>query len=199
MTLSFSLCEASHASGTSPWHIRALEKDQTKKTSGGIDTDSLCGHVKAPYGWDLDVPFLKHVDGRGICPRCKDRYEDYLRVGELYFEQDGKKYVRMSDIAGLEKQLLDGTARITWHVLQKPTESRPFYLLEFEMVRRLHTNSERWFKPETFRIHVLKERVSAAFLQALSSPPRAARSSTGTSSGRKGRPSVPRTTSASRR
>lgn len=199
MTLAFSLCEGSSASGSSPWHIRALEQSQDRKISGGIDTDSLCGNVKAPYGWDLDVPFLKHVEGRSICRTCKDRYEDYLRVGSLYFEQDGKKYVRMSDIAGLERQLLEGTARITWHVLQKPTESRPFYLLEFEMARRLHTSSERWFKPELFRIHIAKEKVSTAFLQALASPPRPASSSTGTSSGRRPKASARRTTSATRR
>lgn len=197
--LEFSLCESVAASARSPWHVRPLEKNPAKKLGGGIDTDSLCTLVKAPSGWDLDVVFRDHIEGEYICKSCKDRYDDFLRFGELYFEHEGKKYARMRHIDGLEKQVLESTARVEWYTLQRPTLERPLFLLEFEMQRRLNANSERWFKPETFRVAVPKEKVSAAFLRALASPPPPARYNTGTSSALRESVSRRKTTSASRR
>jgi len=185
------------ASGTSPWHIRALEKSKERKLAGGIDTNSLCQRVKAPSGWDVGVEFMDHVNGDHICRTCKDLFIDYHRTGSLYIEHQGRKYIRMRDIDGLEKQLLGRVARITWYVTHQPTPE--LFLLECGVERRLNTNSERWFKEEEFRLAVPKEKVSAAFVQALRSPPPGARASTGTSSGRRGNASRPKTTSASRR
>src|SRR3954471_16636238 len=103
MTLLFSLCEGAAATSTSPWHIRPLERSPVLRRSGGIDTDSLCARVTAPYGWDLFPLEGRHTEDK-VCAVCRDRYEDYLRVGELYYEHEGKKYVRMRDVSGLEKQ-----------------------------------------------------------------------------------------------
>lgn len=52
--MKFSFCESQWASSSSRWHIRQLTAIG-KKTGGGIDTGSLCGHVKAHHGWDLEV------------------------------------------------------------------------------------------------------------------------------------------------
>ncbi len=200
MGLEFAFCESVSASGSSPWHIRPLEVTPALRPTGGVDTSSLCGHVRPPSGWDINVRFSSTTAKQvHICSRCRDLYEDYLRVGDLYFEQDGKKYVRLRDIEGLEKQLLDGLARIEWYSLQRPGTDRPFFLLEFEMKRRMHKTSQRWFNGETFRIRVPADKVSEAFLNALSSRPSGASSSTGTSSARPVKPSVKKTTGASRR
>lgn len=203
MTLQFSFCEGVSASGSSPWHIRPLEKSQELRLSGGIDTDSLCTVVRAPSGWDCGRFSAEAVrqDRRGfrICHRCKDLYEDYLRVGDLYYEHEGKKYVRMRDIDGLEKQVLEGLAKLEWYVLHNPGPEKPFFLMEFSMRRRLHKSSRHWFKPEEFRIRVPENKVSQAFLTTIRSQRSAASSSIGTSSARRGRRPAKRTTSASRR
>lgn len=194
----FSLCEGTHATGTSPWHIRPLEHSQEKKLGGGIDTGSLCGRVQAGHGWDLSVSLHPHVECEHVCRGCKDRYEDFLRTGSLYDEHAGKKFVRMSNVDGLERQLLEGTARIEWYVLHQPTPDRPSYLVEFEMIRRLNAKSQRWFKPEELRISVPMARVSSTFLRALTIPPPPVRSSTGTRSGARPKRSIP-SSSGSRR
>lgn len=68
----FSFCESVHATGTSPWHIRKLTS-VGKKPTGGIDGPSLCGRVKSPGGWDLEVEFSdKHFDH--ACRSCVDEY-----------------------------------------------------------------------------------------------------------------------------
>ena len=66
--MDYSFCESASASSSSPWCVRLLT-DQGQKLSGGVDTESLCGRVKPPFGWDLSVPFsIKHPS---ICPKCK--------------------------------------------------------------------------------------------------------------------------------
>lgn len=71
----YSFCENVHAV-TSFWHIRKLTKEG-QKFGGGVDTGSLCGRVKAPHGWDLNVELtihhLKHA-----CPKCVDLYLSHL-------------------------------------------------------------------------------------------------------------------------
>ena len=63
----YSFCESVHAGNLSPWHLRRLT-DQGMKLPGGIDTSSLCGRVKSPYGWDLNVPVsLTHPSA---CKEC---------------------------------------------------------------------------------------------------------------------------------
>lgn len=64
-------CESITATSSSPWHVReTLEQ----KFGGGINTNSLCGRVRASRGgWDLDVPFdSKHP---AICLVCKKLLE----------------------------------------------------------------------------------------------------------------------------
>lgn len=197
--LRFSFCESSTASSRSPWHIRALENETGLKLGGGIDTPSLCSLVRPPYGWDLQARFDgAAVDDDWVCTNCRDRYKDYLRIGELYFEHEGKKYIMMSTIEGLERQLLDGVAKFQWLTLLHPTPERPAYLMEFDLRRRLNKSSPHWFNAEHLRIHVPKDRVSETLLATLSSLPSHASSSTGTSSGRKTRTSPKKTTRGSR-
>lgn len=54
-----SFCEGVMAGSQSPWHLRRLTK-HGRKLGGGIDTPSLCGRVKPPYGWDLKVEITPH-------------------------------------------------------------------------------------------------------------------------------------------
>lgn len=78
---SYSFCESSAAGPLSPWHIRALTS-AGKKLSGGVDTESLCGHVTRKFGgWDLeaelrdDYPFDKVINSRRlVCKKCADMY-----------------------------------------------------------------------------------------------------------------------------
>jgi hypothetical protein len=69
----FSFCESAYVTGVSPWHIRKLTA-QGRKLGGGVDTGSLCGRVRPPYGWDLNVEVsgqhLKHA-----CVGCVDLYK----------------------------------------------------------------------------------------------------------------------------
>lgn len=76
--LSYTYCERLSATGNT-WHLRPLT-DTGLHPGGGIDSDSLCGRVVAPYGWDLDVEVIPEkavemantVDhtGRQVCPEC---------------------------------------------------------------------------------------------------------------------------------
>jgi hypothetical protein len=74
MSHKFSLCESVSASGHSPWHIRELSKNDRLKLSGGIDTGSLCGTVKTPYGWDLKHEVDEFIGNDCICKTCKAFY-----------------------------------------------------------------------------------------------------------------------------
>ena len=68
-----SFCESAMSTMCSPWCLRKLTK-AGQKLSGGVDTPSLCGRVRPPFGWDLEVPVsLKHVS---ICPACRDKAEE---------------------------------------------------------------------------------------------------------------------------
>lgn len=68
----FSYCESIHASGSSPWHIRRLT-DVGRRLSGGIDTPSLCGHVRPPKGWDLvRGPADDKIRMPHVCVKCFD-------------------------------------------------------------------------------------------------------------------------------
>jgi len=60
-----SFCESTHASGTSPWHIRELT-DQGRKLGGGADTKALCGREVA---WDIEAE-ITHRGLDGACQRC---------------------------------------------------------------------------------------------------------------------------------
>jgi len=61
-------CESSSAGGLAVWHLRQLS-DAGPKYGGGLDTPSLCGRVKPPYGWDLEVAVTeRHL--LTACPAC---------------------------------------------------------------------------------------------------------------------------------
>lgn len=54
MAVKYSFCESVTASSISPWCIRELSSDG-RMLGGGVQTNSLCGRVKSPHGWDIDV------------------------------------------------------------------------------------------------------------------------------------------------
>ena len=64
----FSFCESVHATGRSWWHIRKLT-EAGGKYGGGIDTNSLCGHVKD--GWDLRVEINQFQLDKVTCLNCR--------------------------------------------------------------------------------------------------------------------------------
>lgn len=66
-----SFCESVDAGGASRWHLRWLDKAGPRLT-GGITTDALCGHPKAPHGWDVGVALTQHHLEKNTCPRCLD-------------------------------------------------------------------------------------------------------------------------------
>lgn len=68
----FSFCESVFASGRGRWHIRELT-NAGQKLGGGIDTGSLCGHVKARWGWDIDVEIFPFLLAE-CCPICREAY-----------------------------------------------------------------------------------------------------------------------------
>ena len=43
---------------------------------GGIDTPSLCGHVKRREGWDLEVGLTEHHLTNNCCAECLKRYRE---------------------------------------------------------------------------------------------------------------------------
>lgn len=69
----YAFCESRHASGASKWHIRPLS-DKGLMLGGGVDTDSLCGHVTPKKGgWDLGCEIQAHTLGIA-CPKCSATY-----------------------------------------------------------------------------------------------------------------------------
>ena len=64
----YSLCEGNSAGPW--WHIRELTA-AGKRLTGGVDTHSMCGHVKPPWGWDLNSPVERHINGNHVCAQCK--------------------------------------------------------------------------------------------------------------------------------
>jgi hypothetical protein len=69
----YSFCESVFASGYSLWHIRELT-DSGQFLGGGIDTPSLCGHVKADGGWDLAVDLTDFHLENNTCKQCLSIY-----------------------------------------------------------------------------------------------------------------------------
>ncbi len=65
----FSFCESVFAGPRSRWHVRRLT-EAGKKLGGGIDTPSLCGHVKE--GWDLNVPLNQSQLKGCTCDSCRE-------------------------------------------------------------------------------------------------------------------------------
>lgn len=68
----YSLCEGVRATGSSPWHLRRIT-EKGAKYGGGIDTGSMCGLIKAPWGWDLHVTITPHHLTH-TCPECVELY-----------------------------------------------------------------------------------------------------------------------------
>ena len=68
----YSFCEAVTAGAHTRWHIR---KVMTRLfLTGGVDSNSLCGHVKPkPGGWDLNVKITEHHLSHA-CPECVEAY-----------------------------------------------------------------------------------------------------------------------------
>ena len=71
----YSFCESVTATGISPWCIRELTANG-RKLGGRIDSDSLCGRVKATWGWDIPVDaFPSHPMA---CAKCAALLNDLL-------------------------------------------------------------------------------------------------------------------------
>jgi hypothetical protein len=70
----YSFCESSAATPHSMWHIRKLTKNGYK-LGGGIDTGSLCGHVKPHMGWDVHIDIGDYHLEKNTCKECKSKYE----------------------------------------------------------------------------------------------------------------------------
>lgn len=74
--MSLAYCEPVTAGPLAPWCIRKLS-DVGLKTTGGVDTPSLCGRVK-PFGrgkgelggWDLRVPVDLQRPANLACKKC---------------------------------------------------------------------------------------------------------------------------------
>lgn len=60
-------CEGVTAGGLT-WHLRPVTATGLH-CGGGIDRDSLCGVVRAPYGWDIDVP-VNNTLPENTCRAC---------------------------------------------------------------------------------------------------------------------------------
>jgi len=80
----YAFCESIHAGSNSLWHIRKYEG--ALKLGGGIDTPSLCGHVKPEVGgWDI-----AHIHSHWLhdpknpmgqtCPECLRQYKAAIGV-----------------------------------------------------------------------------------------------------------------------
>jgi hypothetical protein len=70
MPRKLSFCESVAATGRGKWHLRYLT-DAGPKYGGGIDTPSLCGHVKD--GWDLEVEITQFHLEHNTCEECRKR------------------------------------------------------------------------------------------------------------------------------
>lgn len=64
-----SFCESVAAGSGSRWHLRWLDRAGPKPT-GGITTDALCGHPRAPHGWDVEVALTEHHLQHNTCRGC---------------------------------------------------------------------------------------------------------------------------------
>lgn len=70
----FTFCESVAAGSRSRWHIRRTTA-VGPKFGGGIDTPSLCGAVKPPMGWDMEVRLQeKYFDH--CCRECVRLYRE---------------------------------------------------------------------------------------------------------------------------
>ena len=73
MTTKYIFCESVHAVPNGRWHIRPLG-EAGMKTTGGIDTASLCGLVTPEKnGWDMPYP-LTEFRLAVACPDCVAAY-----------------------------------------------------------------------------------------------------------------------------
>jgi hypothetical protein len=70
----FTFCEPVWASGIGRWCIRKTT-EKGPKFGGGIDTPSLCGHVPAGKGWDLEVRITEHHLNANVCSACAQKYK----------------------------------------------------------------------------------------------------------------------------
>jgi len=81
--MKFSFCESAHAIFFGRWHIRKLS-EVGPMYGGGIDTDSLCGHVNPEIGgWDLRVEITEHHLTHA-CPRCVAAYQAQVKLAKTH-------------------------------------------------------------------------------------------------------------------
>jgi hypothetical protein len=90
LRIEFSFCESASATSSTPWHIRKLTKEGLKVT-GGVDTNSLCGRVQSPLGWDVDVDLSRfEADGRLEAVGCERCVREYRRLKGGALEVEGR-------------------------------------------------------------------------------------------------------------
>lgn len=64
-----SFCESVTATGLSPWCLRWLDA-AGPKFGGGVTTPSMCGRVRARFGWDIEVAITPFHLEANACPQC---------------------------------------------------------------------------------------------------------------------------------
>ena len=74
-----SFCESVVATGVGKWHLRLLT-DKGPKYGGGIDTDSLCGRVRAGRGWDAQVAITEYHKEHNTCAACLKEALDWWLI-----------------------------------------------------------------------------------------------------------------------
>ena len=74
----FTFCESTWSSGLGLWCIRK-PSEVGPKFGGGIDTSSLCEHVKAGNGWDLEVRITEHHLSKNTCKKCLTIYREQTK------------------------------------------------------------------------------------------------------------------------
>lgn len=86
----YSFCESVFAASLSKWHIRKLTS-VGRKPGGGIDSPSLCGHVKTGLGWDLEVGLTDFHLRENCCIECTVLYKKETKVVWLKCRICGKE------------------------------------------------------------------------------------------------------------
>lgn len=77
----YSFCESINAASGGLWHIRPLT-EVGKKLGGGVDTESLCGHVKKRLGWDIKPEISERLLQRFTCKECREKYQERVKKGD---------------------------------------------------------------------------------------------------------------------
>lgn len=88
----YSFCESLWAGSQSPWHIRIVPEGAELKTGGGIQTGSLCGHVDAGKGWDLEIEVASWGPDH-VCKKCYEAFKAETGVPRILITKRANDYL----------------------------------------------------------------------------------------------------------